>query len=82
MGQPCAPRATWAASCGSRRRASPAASARCSRRLLQGRTIGQIAKELDIAKSTTKQHAIAVYAAFDVSSRADLIFAAGRRGVA
>lgn len=44
--------------------------------LLKGYTIGRVAKELDIAPGTAKQHAIAVYAAYDVSSRADLILAA------
>lgn len=51
-------------------------------RLLGGRTISQIAAELDIAESTAKHHALAVYAAFGVSSRADLILAAARRGAA
>lgn len=51
-------------------------------RLLAGRTIGQIAEELGIAESTTKHHAMAVYAAFGVSSRADLLLAATRRGIA
>jgi two-component system, NarL family, nitrate/nitrite response regulator NarL len=50
------------------------------KRLLAGRTIGQIAKELGISESTSKHHTLAVYAAFEVSSRADLILAAsGRR---
>jgi DNA-binding NarL/FixJ family response regulator len=44
--------------------------------LLKGRTIGQVAKELGIAAATAKQHAIAVYAAFGVSGRADLILSA------
>ena len=44
--------------------------------LLKGHTIAQVAKQLDIAPGTAKQHAIAVYAAFDVSSRADLILSA------
>lgn len=51
-------------------------------RLLKGRTVGQIARELGIAEATAKHHAHAVYAAFGVSSRADLIFAAHRRGSA
>jgi DNA-binding NarL/FixJ family response regulator len=50
--------------------------------LLRGRTIGQIARELGIAEATAKHHAHAVYAAFGVSSRADLILTANRRGVA
>jgi len=50
--------------------------------LLKGHTIGQVAKQLDIAPGTAKQHAIAVYAAFDVSSRADLILSARRRAAA
>ena len=49
------------------------------RRLLDGRTAGQIAADLGIAESTAKHHALAVYAAFGVSSREDLILAAGRR---
>jgi DNA-binding NarL/FixJ family response regulator len=48
-------------------------------RLLKGRTIGQIAKDLDIAEATAKHHVLAVYAAFGVSSRADLLFTASRR---
>jgi len=47
--------------------------------LVRGRTIGQIARDLGIAAATAKHHAHAVYAAFGVSSRADLIVAAGRR---
>jgi DNA-binding NarL/FixJ family response regulator len=50
--------------------------------LLRGRTIGQIARELGIAEATAKHHAHAVYAAFGVSSRADFILAASRRGAA
>jgi len=49
--------------------------------LLRGRTIGQIARELGIAEATAKHHAHAVYAAFGVSSRADFIVTANRRGV-
>ncbi len=52
------------------------------RRLLNGRTVGQIARELGIAGATAKHHAHAVYAAFGVSSRADLIVAASRRSAA
>ena len=52
------------------------------RHLLRGRTIGQIGRDLGIAGATAKHHAHAVYAAFGVSSRADLIVAASRRGVA
>jgi len=44
--------------------------------LLKGYTFAQVAKQLDIAAGTAKQHAIAVYAAFDVSCRADLILTA------
>lgn len=44
--------------------------------LLKGYTMGQVAKQLDIAAGTAKQHAIAVYAAFGVSGRADLILRA------
>jgi len=50
------------------------------KRLLAGRTIGQIAEDLGISESTAKHHTLAVYAGFGVSSRADLILAAsGRR---
>ena len=52
------------------------------RLLLRGRTIGQIARGLGIAEATAKHHAHAVYAAFGVSSRADLIVVANHRGVA
>lgn len=52
------------------------------KRLLAGATINQIASDLGIAESTAKHHALAVYAAFRVSSRADLILAAARRGQA
>ena len=48
--------------------------------LLKGRTIGEAAVELGIAEATAKHHALAVYAAYGVSSRADLILAATRRG--
>ena len=48
--------------------------------ILKGRTIGQAAQELGIAEATAKHHALAVYAAYGVSSRADLILAATRRG--
>jgi two-component system nitrate/nitrite response regulator NarL len=51
-------------------------------RLVSGRTISQIAADLGIAESTAKHHALAVYAAFGVSSRADLILSATRRGAA
>lgn len=50
--------------------------------LLQGRTVAQAARELGIAEATAKHHAIAVYAAYKVSSRADLILAATRAGTA
>jgi DNA-binding NarL/FixJ family response regulator len=49
-------------------------------RLLKGRTIGQIAQDLGIAEATAKHHALAVYAAYGVSSRADLLVTAPRRG--
>jgi len=52
------------------------------RYLLRGRTIGQIGRDLGIATATAKHHAHAVYAAFGVSSRADLIVVAGRRNSA
>jgi two-component system, NarL family, nitrate/nitrite response regulator NarL len=48
--------------------------------LLNGRTIAQAAQELGIAEGTAKHHALAVYAAYGVSSRADLILAATRQG--
>lgn len=47
--------------------------------MLKGRSNAQIAKELKISEGTAKQHAHAVYAAFGVSSRADLILAASGR---
>lgn len=47
--------------------------------MLKGRSNAQIAKELKISEGTAKQHAHAVYAAFRVSSRADLILAASVR---
>jgi DNA-binding NarL/FixJ family response regulator len=50
-------------------------------RLLKGRTVRQIAKDLGISEATAKHHAHAVYAAFGVSSRADLIVAAVKRGI-
>lgn len=52
------------------------------KRLLGGSTVDQIAADLRISASTAKHHALAVYAAFGVSSRADLILAAARRGPA
>jgi DNA-binding NarL/FixJ family response regulator len=45
-------------------------------RMLKGQSNAQIAKELEITEGTAKQHAHAVYSAFGVSSRADLILAA------
>jgi DNA-binding NarL/FixJ family response regulator len=48
--------------------------------LLKGRTIAQAAQQLGIAEATAKHHAQAVYAAYGVSSRADLILAATRAG--
>lgn len=48
-------------------------------RMLKGRSNAQIGKELGISEATAKQHAHAVYAAFGVSSRADLILAASSR---
>lgn len=48
--------------------------------LLMGRTIAQAAQGLGIAEATAKHHALAVYAAYGVSSRADLILAATRQG--
>ena len=48
-------------------------------RMLKGRSNAQIGKELGISEATAKQHAHAVYAAFGVSSRADLILAATGR---
>ena len=52
------------------------------RHLLRGRTHSQISKDLGISYATVKHHARAVYAAFRVASRADLIVAANKRGVA
>ncbi|MGH8688893.1 MAG: response regulator transcription factor [Burkholderiales bacterium] len=48
-------------------------------RLLEGRTIPQAALELGISESTAKHYAIAVYAAYGVSSRVDLLLAASKR---
>lgn len=48
--------------------------------LLKGRNIAQAAKDLGIAPATAKHHVLAIYAAFGVSSRADLILTATRRG--
>jgi two-component system, NarL family, nitrate/nitrite response regulator NarL len=48
-------------------------------RMLKGSSNAQIATELNITEGTAKQHAHAVYAAFGVSSRADLILAASGR---
>ena len=45
-------------------------------RIMLGQSNAQIAQELDITEGTAKQHAHAVYAAFGVSTRADLILAA------
>ena len=50
-------------------------------RMLKGRSNAQIGEELGISEATAKQHAHAVYAAFGVSSRADLILAASGRAV-
>lgn len=47
--------------------------------MLKGLTNSQIADSLGIAEATVKQHCHAVYAAFRVSSRVELILAAGRR---
>jgi len=47
--------------------------------MLKGHSNAQIGKELGITEATAKQHAHAVYAAFGVSSRADLILAASSR---
>ncbi len=52
------------------------------RLLLRGKGVAQIARELGIAEATAKHHTHAVYAAFGVSSRADLIVTANRRGLA
>jgi DNA-binding NarL/FixJ family response regulator len=48
-------------------------------RMLKGRSNAQIGEELGISEATAKQHAHAVYAAFGVSSRADLILAVSGR---
>jgi DNA-binding NarL/FixJ family response regulator len=47
--------------------------------LVRGHTAGRIARELDISLATAKHHVHAIYAAFGVSSRADLILVASRR---
>jgi DNA-binding NarL/FixJ family response regulator len=46
--------------------------------MLQGLNNAQIADALGIAEATVKQHAHAVYQAFGVSSRVDLILTANR----
>lgn len=50
--------------------------------MLQGLSNIQIADALGIAETTVKQHAHAVYQAFGVSSRVELILAANRRKAA
>lgn len=47
--------------------------------MLKGLTNGEIADELGISEATVKQHSHAVYEAFRVSSRVELILAASRR---
>ena len=47
--------------------------------MLQGQSNAQIADALGIAEATVKQHAHAVYQAFGVSSRVDLILSANRK---
>ena len=47
--------------------------------MLQGLSNAQIADSLGIAEATVKQHAHAVYHAFGVSTRVDLILSANRR---
>jgi two-component system nitrate/nitrite response regulator NarL len=47
--------------------------------MLQGLSNAQIADALGIAEATVKQHAHAVYQAFGVSTRVDLILSANRR---
>lgn len=47
--------------------------------MLQGHSNAQIADALGIAEATVKQHAHAVYQAFGVSSRVDLILSANRK---
>jgi DNA-binding NarL/FixJ family response regulator len=51
------------------------------RLLLRGYTNQRIASELSISESTVKQHAYAVYNVLGVSSRAQLIATAARRGI-
>lgn len=50
--------------------------------MVQGLSNIQIADALGIAESTVKQHVHAIYAAFGVSSRVDLILAANRKKAA
>lgn len=48
--------------------------------LLRGRSDKQIARELDIAPTTVKSHLKALYRTIDVSSRAEAVSLAARRG--
>jgi len=48
--------------------------------LMKGHAPAQIARELGISLATAKHHVRAVYSAFGVSSRAELILAVARRG--
>ena len=49
--------------------------------LLRGMSNKQICRELGLAEGTVKNHAIAVFRALNVSSRAQAVIAASRRGL-
>ena len=50
--------------------------------LLRGMSNKQIGRELDLAEGTVKSHIFAIFRALDVSSRAQAVIEAGRRGLA
>jgi len=49
--------------------------------MLRGMSNKQICRELGLAEGTVKNHAIAVFRAFDVTSRAQAVIEASRRGL-
>jgi DNA-binding NarL/FixJ family response regulator len=53
----------------------------CLLKLAQGKSNKTIARELDLADSTVKTHIAAVFAALDVSSRAEAVFKAASMGL-
>ncbi|MCB2028582.1 MAG: response regulator transcription factor, partial [Rhodoferax sp.] len=50
--------------------------------LLRAMSAKQIARELGISSGTVKTHTVAVFRALNVSSRAQAVVEAGRRGIA